>query len=195
MKIIDGEALLVAATPEEIGHAPKHLPLILTGIGTVSTAITLTSALAEAAAAGIRPSRIINFGTAGSLTDVSDGIFEISSAYQHDFDSPALEKITGRPWPTRIELEVSGRFPTARLATGDSFIADSATRARLAHHADLADMEGYAVARVAKHFSLPVTLLKQVSDGADEHAADLWVNAATSGAMDLGEAIGHLTRP
>lgn len=192
MEIIDGTPLLVAATPEEISHAPKHVPLILTGIGTVATAITLTSALAKAAADGRVPSRIINFGTAGALTEVRSGIFEISSVYQHDLSSDLLEEITGKAFPNRIDLEVTGSFPTARLATGDSFIADSATRELLAQQADLADMEGYAVARVAAHFDLPVTLIKQLSDAADEHAPGEWTAAATGGAMDLGEALDRV---
>jgi adenosylhomocysteine nucleosidase len=35
-------------------------------------------------------------------------------------------------------------------------------------------MEGYAVAAVATHLDLPVRLIKQVSDDADENSAKTW---------------------
>lgn len=192
MDIIDGVPLLVAATPEEATHAPDHLPLLVTGVGTMACAISLTSLLAEARAEGRVPSRLINFGTAGALKDGLAGIYEISSVYQYDFDSDKISQITGKPWPNRLELTALGGFSVAELATGDRFVSDSALRAELAQHADLAEMEGYAVARVGAHFDVPVTLLKQVSDGADELAPKNWTLAAEEGAQDLGSALARV---
>ncbi len=77
----------------------------------------------------------------------------------------------------------------AHLATGDAFISDSATRARLAQRAHLCDMESAAVAAVADSFELPVTLLKQVSDNTDEGASTTWFEAVDAGAQQLYDAL------
>lgn len=192
MEIINGAPLLVAATAEGAAHAPANLPLLITGVGTVACSISLTAALSAARAEGRVPSQLLNFGTAGALKNGLHGIFEISSVYQHDFDSDMIEQITGKPCRNRMVLDVSGYFPTARLATGDRFISDSVTRGQLSEFADLAEMEGYAVARVGEYFDLPVTLLKQVSDRADEDAPKGWSAAAEGGAQELGEALHRL---
>ncbi|MHC9555398.1 nucleosidase [Corynebacterium diphtheriae] len=106
----------------------------------------MARALADAHSRGHRPTRIINTGTAGSLIPSCSGIFEIDHVIKHDFDHETLTAITGRP------------LPTAGLATGDTFISDTATRDRLAQPAQLCDMEGYAVVKVAREFGIPVTL-------------------------------------
>ena len=65
--------------------------------------------------------------------------------------------------------------------TGDSFV--------MAHdpwfdyaHVDLVDMEGYALAKVARKFDIPFTCYKYVSDFADENAANTWQENVDKGA-------------
>ncbi len=94
--------------------------------------------------------------------------------------------------PDVIELPTSGRLPTAGLATGDQFVGDSETRERLAQDSSLCDMEGYAVAAAAGLFGVPVTLLKQISDSADELAEESWAEAVPRGARQLFTALGEL---
>jgi adenosylhomocysteine nucleosidase len=47
-------------------------------------------------------------------------------------------------------------------------------------------MEGYAVARVAREFGLPVTLVKEVSDSAGDDAGKSWREALDACAERLG---------
>lgn len=176
--------LYIAATCEEAAHLPPEYPLLITGIGTIRATLKLT----EAILTGPRPERIVNFGTAGSLTGAS-GIFEITHVFQHDFDNELIAQIIGKPFPNGIDLTTSSTLPTARLATGDSFINDTTIRNRLARRAELCDMEGFAVAMVAQHFGIDCTLIKQVSDNADGTAADSWRDAVDRGAKDLATAI------
>lgn len=170
---------------------PARIPTLITGIGTLNAAITLTRALADAHFRGHRPSRIINAGTAGSLIPSCSGIFEIDHVIKHDFDHETLTAITGRPFANRIDLPTVTSLPTAGLATGDTFISDTATRDRLAQQAQLCDMEGYAVVKVAREFGIPVTLIKQFSDHADESTAAKWHDAARGGAATLGECVAQ----
>ncbi|CAB0525791.1 nucleosidase [Corynebacterium diphtheriae] len=192
MDIRNGHPLIVIAAPEEADGMPASIPTLITGIGTLNAAITLTRALADAHSRGHRPSRIINAGTAGSLIPSCSGIFEIDHVIKHDFDHETLTAITGRPFANRIDLPTVTSLPTAGLATGDTFISDTATRDRLAQQAQLCDMEGYAVVKVAREFGIPVTLIKQVSDHADESAAAKWHDAARGGAATLGECVAQI---
>lgn len=185
--------LFVSATREEAAYLPAGTDLIVTGIGTLNCAIALTRELASRTQL---PDRIINIGTAGGLRDGIGGVYEIARVFQHDFSSDLISQMLGRPYPNGRGLPVSGRLPVAHLATGDAFISDTATRDRLAQSAHLCDMEGAAVAAVAASFDIPVTLLKQVSDNADEGAATTWFEAVDAGARELYDALithGFLT--
>jgi nucleoside phosphorylase len=72
------------------------------------------------------------------------------------------------------------------LASGDLFVTDPVVRARLAEKAHLVDMEGYAVALAAHRFEVEVTLVKHVSDNADDSAHD-GATAVAASAVELGE--------
>lgn len=68
------------------------------------------------------------------------------------------------------------------------FVSDTATRDRLAQDSGLCDMEGYAIAAVCQRFGVPVTLLKQVSDPANESSVGKWDDALPRAAHELHEA-------
>jgi adenosylhomocysteine nucleosidase len=56
----------------------------------------------------------------------------------------------------------------ARLVTSDRPVFDAAWRGQLSGIGDLADMEGAAVARVARLYGIPCAMVKGISDDADE---------------------------
>ena len=91
-----------------------------------------------------------------------------------------------------FDLPVGGNLPTARLASGDHFVSSTAERNRIVKLAELVDMEGFAVAWVGERLGIPVTLLKQVSDQADEAAAAKWAGAVEPGAVQLAKAVEKL---
>ncbi|AZA12624.1 nucleosidase [Corynebacterium choanae] len=187
--IVADRPLLVSATPGEIEHVHTDLPRIVVGVGGMNAAIHLTAALTAAKAKGIQPSCLINVGTAGALKASVSGVFEIGHVYKHDFNDDVLEAIDGKPALNDLLLETSGVLPTATLATGDSFVADSATRERLAGKADLVEMEGYVIARIGFEFGIPVVLIKQTSDMADESAIGQWADAVDGSSRHLDRAL------
>jgi adenosylhomocysteine nucleosidase len=132
--------------------------------------------------ASARPKSLCNVGTAGALREGVAGTHVIGAAIQHDIDGESIERIVGTNPSPRLEL---GHGLT--LATGDRFVADAATRDMLASRADLVDMEGYAVAFVARRLDLPVVLVKHVSDGADGEAVDSWIDSVARCSRQLGE--------
>lgn len=182
--------LFVSATREEAAHLPDEVTVLVTGVGTMNSAVALSSYLADLG--GQRPDRIVNVGTAGALRDGFAGVHEIHEVLQHDFSDQFISEMLGRPVPNMRQLLPVTDLPAARLATGDAFINDSATRDRLAQRSDLVDMEGYAVARIGAAFDIPVTLLKQVSDKADENAYRTWCEAVDQGATELGAELRRL---
>ena len=172
--------LLVVALEEEAQHLHvSDWPVLVTGVGKVCTAAALASVLARQ-----RPSRVINLGTAGSLREGLKGTQVVGRVEQHDFDDEAIFGLTGEHFGAAIELGLSGPV----LGSGDLFVDSAAKRAGLIGRGiDLVDMEGYAVAFTAGQFGLPVTLVKEISDSADEGAARTWRESVDECAERLGE--------
>jgi adenosylhomocysteine nucleosidase len=171
------EPLVVVALEEEAAHLDTHLPVLITGVGKVNAALAVTRRLASSP----QPSMIINLGTAGGLRPGLIGTHEIGSVLQHDFDSLSLEALTGRRFGPPIELAGEGLV----LATGDVFVSNSTMRDRLAQHAHLVDMEGYAVAAAAASFEIPLRMVKHVSDDADHAAIKSWTSTIAESSRAL----------
>lgn len=106
----------------------------------------------------------------------------ISRLTQHDLDDEALFDLVGLHFGAPIDLGGAG----LTLTTGDAFIADPTARARLAQHADLVDMEAYAVARAAAAADIPVRVVKRISDEAGAGAAKNWKDSVDECAEHLG---------
>jgi adenosylhomocysteine nucleosidase len=166
-EITAGRPLLVLAVKEEAQFLDTDLPVLLTGMGKVNAATALATVLAR----GPHPSGIVNLGTAGALRPGWTGTHVIGTVIQHDLDNAVLASLTGEIYGAPIDLPDHGG-PV--LATGDSFISDEAARARLAAHAPLVDMEGYALASAAQQAGVPLRIVKHVSDEAGDGAARTW---------------------
>jgi adenosylhomocysteine nucleosidase len=170
--------LLVVALEEEAQHLHvSELPVLVTGVGKVCAASALSAVLARQ-----RPARLVNLGTAGALRADLAGTQVIGRVIQHDFDDEGVFAVTGQHFGAPIALSADGPV----LASGDLFVNGGPARERLAAMADLVDMEGYAIARVAQEFGLEVTLVKQVSDAADAAAGRTWREAVADCAEQLG---------
>lgn len=174
--------LLVVALETEARHLHVHrLPILVTGLGKVNAAASLAVALA-----GVRPSQVVNLGTAGALRPGLFGPHEVTTVRQHDLDSPSIERLTG-VWPgSDLTTDAPAGTPPIGLSTGDRFVADAQEAAALARVSSLVDMEGYAVARVAAAFGVPVRLVKTVSDSADDDAVRDWQGGIQARAEELG---------
>lgn len=168
--------LVVIALEEEAAYLGERLPVLLTGVGKVNAAVTVSAVLATA-----RPSAVVNVGTAGAARAGWTGIHEVSRVIQHDLDDVVLYGLTGRSFAPPIDL--SGEGPV--LATGDVFVSSAVDRERVGAVAHLADMEGYAVAAAARSAGVPVRLVKHVSDAADDEAARSWTDSVDDAARQL----------
>jgi adenosylhomocysteine nucleosidase len=168
--------LVVVATEAEAEHVPAGLRLVITGIGKTAAAVATTRAVLQE-----RPSLVVNVGSAGALRDGLTGLLEIGEVVNSDMNGDAIRALGYDP-QDRIDL---GPAKTV-LASGDVFVTDPEVRARLASYAHLVDMEGYAVAYAARHLGVPVTMVKHVSDNADDSALE-WADVVSASALALGQ--------
>ena len=182
--------LLVAAMAAEAEHLPRGHPavadVLVTGIGKVNAAARLAHRLALLdAAGGLDGVGVLNVGTCGALRDGVAGVVQPGEAWAWD-----VGRIVVRARPGEVPRE---SYPLAHgdgtvIATGDSFVADEARRARLAQRADVVDMECAALAQACAQLGVPLAALKRVSDGASEGALGDFARTLDRCARDLGRA-------
>lgn len=174
--------LVVVALPKEAAYVPAGVDLAVIGLGKTHAATAVSRELARGDV-----ERVVNLGTAGALRPGLAGTFEPSVVLNHDMNADAIRSLGYDP---QERLELDGGDGSV-LATGDTFVTDPVLRDRLAVGAHLVDMEGYAVAWACRSFQVPVRLVKQVSDNADE-SAWAWDEAVDHAARALAERLTRI---
>lgn len=126
---------------------------------------------------------ILNFGLVGALVSTlsEKAIVAVDDVVHYDSDLTAF----GHPLGAACDMSspylssdrkmlsfLSERLPTVRLASGDKFISDKTRKNALISDfsADICDMEGAGIALTCSRASIPFSMIKVVSDAADENA-------------------------
>ena len=143
-----------------------------TGAGKINATYNLTKLIHKQ-----RPDEIINFGTAGAISNNLKGIIECTQFYQRDMDVSALLdlKIGETPFDEINEIILSKNGYSC--GTGDSFVTGS-----IPLKVDVVDMEAYALAKVCKFEKINFRCFKFISDNADESASIDWSENCKKGA-------------
>ncbi len=162
------------------GYAGHNVVLCCAGMGKVNAAAA-TQILISVFGAG----RIVFSGIAGNLSpDITIGDVVISDVLvHHDIDdftveSTGLLAIDYYADKDLIEAAAAAcarqgvRALVGRIATGEKFIGDSATKNDIIArcHPLCVEMEGAAVAQVASKNGVPFVVVRAMSDNADESA-------------------------
>ena len=126
---------------------------------------------------------IVNFGLVGSLDGRPFGtVTAVRDVVHYDCDITAFGHLLGAPADIddpflrtdrkMLALLAQLDTPLVRLASGDKFIADPAVSAKIKEDfsAEICDMEGAGIALVCTRARVPFTMIKLVSDGADDNA-------------------------
>lgn len=168
--------LYVMAAEAEYGpHLRARIKPVMTGVGPVEAAITVTRALAQAERNGTLPHLVVSLGSAGSRTLEQCGLYQASSVGYRDMDASPLGFAKGQtPFldlPPVLPLVTLPGLPTATLSTGANIVSGAAYDGI---DADMVDMETYAILRACQAFGVPLLALRGISDGAAElaHLAD-----------------------
>ena len=138
----------------------RRVALCCAGIGKVNAACAAQLLIARFGAKAL-----VFSGIAGNMTDkigVGDVVIGGTLVY-HDAEQACTD--------------AGVKYIVGKIATGDTFVGDSATKNAIAADCapDCVEMEGAAVAHVAAKYGVPCVVLRAMSDNADEEAYDTLV--------------------
>lgn len=163
--------LPVMAAPAEYGAGLQaRITPLITGIGPVEAAISLTAALSRLEAMDSLPDLIVSLGSCGSRELDQARVYQASSVSYRDMDASPLGFEKGQtplldlPPVLPLPCPIPG-VPTASLSTGANVVSGTAYDAI---DAQMVDMETWALKRVAQSFGIPLIALRGVSDGKTE---------------------------
>jgi len=188
--------LFVMAAVAEYGPALRaRIRPLITGVGPVEAAVSLTAALSVLAGRQSLPALVVSLGSAGSRVLPQTLVFQVSQVSWRDMDASALGFERGRtpfldlPARVALPLRLPG-LPLARLSTGGNVVSGAGYDAI---DADMVDMETFAHLRAAQRFGVPLIGLRGVSDGAEElrHLSD-WTQALGVIDAHLAQAVDML---
>lgn len=178
LKHVAGKTLLyVMAVDAEYGvHLRERISPLMTGVGPVEAAVTLTRALADLAHRNSLPVLVISLGSAGSARLEQAEVYQATSVAYRDMDASPLGFEKGAtpfldlPVVVDLPLRIPG-VEQASLSTGANIVS-GATYEAIA--ADMVEMETFAVLRACQSFGLPLIGLRGISDGKAElkHVSD-----------------------
>ncbi len=178
LKPVAGKTLLyVMAVDAEYGvQLRERISPLMTGVGPVEAAVTLTRALAELAGRDSLPDLVVSLGSAGSARLDQAEVYQAISVAYRDMDASPLGFEKGAtpfldlPVVVDLPLRIRG-VKTASLSTGANIVS-GATYETIA--ADMVEMETFAVLRACQSFGLPLIGLRGISDGKAElkHVGD-----------------------
>lgn len=185
------DILFVMAAELEYGrHLRERFIPLMTGVGPVEAAISLTANLTALAAADKLPSTIVSLGSAGSRVLDQGEVYQVIDVSYRDMDASALGLEKGvTPFldqPARLVLPyVIPGLPRASLSSGGNVVSGFGYDGILAQ---MVDMETYSVVRVADRFGIPVIGLRGISDG---HAELTEMNHWSASLKDLDRKLAE----
>jgi adenosylhomocysteine nucleosidase len=164
-----GKRLLIAMAAEaEYGpHLRARFTPLMTGVGPVEAAVSLTAALSALKGSGALPHIAVSLGSAGSSRLEQCGVYQVSSVAYRDMDASPLGFEKGRtpfldlPKTLPLPLLIPG-IASATLSTGAGIISGGAYDGI---EEDMVDMETYALLRACQKFGVDLIGLRGISDG------------------------------
>ena len=164
---MSGKILVLTAIDDELdkARAPAGVEVIYSGVGKVNASSAATLALLV-----LRPSLVINYGTAGRINDTLSGLVEVAYVVQRDMMAMPLAPRGSTPFSPSLDRLSSGHGGVT-CGTGDSFVtSDDPWLAE--NGVDIVDMELFAIAHVCQRHSIPWRAFKFIA-GDDYWTADV----------------------
>ena len=172
LKSVSGKTILfVMAAEAEYGPFLRtRIEPLMTGVGPVEAAVTLTRTLAELGGRGSLPGLVVSLGSAGSARLEQAEVYQATSVAYRDMDASPLGFEKGAtpfldlPVTVDLPLRIPG-VKTASLSTGANIVSGAAYDGIAA---DMVEMETFAVLRACQSFRIPLIGLRGISDGKAE---------------------------
>jgi adenosylhomocysteine nucleosidase len=149
----------------------KYSNVFCVGVGKVNSAIKTTMLIHKH-----KPKRVINMGTAGSITLHPD-IYRVNRLIQHDVNLTAVGLSPGHHLNddlNNIRLSGNGKV----CGSGDVFVTESH---KLRMSVDLVEMEAYSIAKACILNGVQCEIWKYISDKADENASTTFQEQVAAG--------------
>jgi adenosylhomocysteine nucleosidase len=164
-----GRRLLFAMAAEaEYGpHLRERFTPLISGVGPVEAAVSLTAALSALKEKRALPDFVVSLGSAGSSRLEQCGVYQVASVAYRDMDASPLGFEKGRtPFldlPKTLPLpHIIPGIPSASLSTGANIISGAAYDGI---EEDMVDMETFALTRACQTFGVELIGLRGISDG------------------------------
>ena len=182
-----GKIVVLTAIDDELdkARAPDGVEVIYTGVGKVNAASAATLALLV-----LRPSLVVNYGTAGRINESLSGLLEVSDVIQRDMMAMPLAPRGRVPYSPELDRLSSGQAGVV-CGTGDSFVT-TADPWLIENKVDIVDMELFAIAQVCQRHSLPWRAFKFITDDANDLAHQDWVANVKDGETLFWDALARL---
>lgn len=185
----------MAAEPEYGTQLRERFTPLMTGVGPVESAISMTANLHALAAVQRLPDLIVSIGSAGSRALDYSEVYQVSDVGYRDMDASVLGFEKGvtpfleRPATIVLPYVIPG-IERASLSSGANVVSGFGYDGILAQ---MVDMETYSVVRVAESFGIPVIGLRGISDGhADVTEMSHWTDSLVELDRKLAEAVDRL---
>ena len=190
------DILYVMATELEYGPELRtRITPLITGVGPVEAAVSLTEKLTRLDDEDRLPLLVVSLGSAGSAQLEQCGLYQASEVSWRDMDAsaigfePGVVPFLDLPATLKLGPFVPG-IPMATLSTGANVVSGQAYDDILEH---MVDMETYAVLRACQRFGLPLIALRGISDGdRDLGALADWTQYLGIIDVKLAEAVDRL---
>ncbi|MHC1549911.1 5'-methylthioadenosine/S-adenosylhomocysteine nucleosidase [Phyllobacterium sp. K27] len=172
MTPIAGKRVLfaMAATAEYGQHLQKLFTPLITGVGPVESAVSVSSILAHLGAMSALPDLVVSLGSAGSRILEQTEIYQATSVSYRDMDASPLGFTKGAtPFlDLPVKLPLDHRIPGIKEATLSSGANIVSGKAYNLVDADMVEMETFSILRACHRYNLPLIGLRGISDGAAE---------------------------
>ena len=155
------------------------------GVGKVNAALNTMKLIKD-----LSPSRVILFGTAGSVT-LGTGIYRVGMVKEHDVNLIDLGVEPG--------VQLNDKFSRVKIsdnnvicASGDLFVTESD---KLRVLCDMVDMEAFSVAKACAFTNTRLEIWKYITDNANVDASEDWNDNVSAGEKSFEDVLSSLNIP
>lgn len=166
--------VIIVALEDELPRALlPNWTIIYTGVGKINAAMTVSRLIST-----LRPTQLINFGTAGGITQPPGTLVTVGRVIQRDMDLTGLGLARGETAFDTIPAEIILDDTDIICGTGDNFLQGPPEML-----CDIVDMELFAIAKLCALENIKLSSYKYISDSANEDADTAWRDALSKAAQ------------
>jgi len=172
-------ALVMALAQESNQNLEKSgYQIFYSGVGLVNSALSLARFIES-----VRPDRVINLGTAGSVNIPIGEIVEVNRVVQREPVLSFLKKEISLNVMTDLHQVVCGSADHIEMLNKDQ-----------KYSYDIVDMECFALAKVCQSYDLPFHSIKFITDLSNHQTQETWKTNLEKSSLKFIEILNNLNQ-